>query len=63
MREYQKRGKSEKYLKLDQEFSQKYRSAAKKFNKAKNPKTAPELATHIPSWIQKSMRKAAPGSS
>ena len=31
MREYQKRGKSEKYLRLDQEFSQKYKSSAKKF--------------------------------
>ena len=31
MREYQKRGKSEKYQKLDQEFHLKYKAAAKKF--------------------------------
>ena len=35
MREYQKRGKSEKYQKLDQEFTKKYKSAAKKFMERK----------------------------
>ena len=35
MREYQKRGKTEKYLKLAEEFKNKYKSAAEKFLRRK----------------------------